>query len=141
MQFQFKHVRLISDALPLSDVEPPTFIDCPEDPIIQRSEAVCLSRVILDVSEPSAQDNSGYVTVTNFLQNPYPSGNYSLEFIARDPAGLIAVCQIPVQVIGNPVKLVYIDLFNCGISLQVFSHDPQSHCFPSILGILYCCWN
>ncbi|XP_071838885.1 uncharacterized protein [Apostichopus japonicus] len=113
------------------DVEPPTFIDCPEDPIIQRSEAVCLSRVILDVSEPSAQDNSGYVTVTKSLQNPFPSGNYSLEFIARDPAGLIAVCQIPVQVIVTSCPEVLhrtVESLSCGSllgSVATFRCSPH----------------
>ncbi|PIK59538.1 putative low-density lipoprotein receptor-related protein 2 [Apostichopus japonicus] len=113
------------------DVEPPTFIDCPEDPIIQRSEAVCLSRVILDVSEPSAQDNSGYVTVTNSLQNYYPSGNYSLEFIARDPAGLIAICQIPVQVIVTSCPEVLhrtVESLSCGSllgSVATFRCSPH----------------
>lgn len=87
-------VTVIDDVAPAYDL-------CPSDITVAVDQAGCLGTAIW--TEPTVSDNCGVVSnVSNFNSGDgFPLGNTTVEYVARDAAGLADTCTFMVTVIDT----------------------------------------
>lgn len=94
----------------ISDIQPPTFVSCPEQPLLRYAERDKFTALV-NWTTPVVTDNSGVApTVTSNYGSPqkFSQGTHAITYIAVDQSGNKATCTFTVKVTGMRVlKLVY----------------------------------
>ncbi|KAK7111927.1 uncharacterized protein [Littorina saxatilis] len=107
------------------DMADPSFTHCPTETIFVKPYQNASSEMTM---EPSAQDNSGLVTMKVMpawfsLDVPLPPGQYNVKYNASDAAGNSAACDFTIEV-NDPSVL---PMLNCSDYLTLEVNDSMSY--------------
>ena len=94
--------------LTIADREPPTVLECPDQPIIIRTQELPIP--VSNLREPTFSDNVGVVSVHIFgsMEMLEEYGEYSVLYVAHDAAENEAICEVIVDVVYKGICMYFV---------------------------------
>ena len=96
----------------IADREPPTVLECPDQPIIIRTQELPIP--VSNLHEPTFSDNVGVVNIHVFggMEMLEEYGEHSVLYVAYDAAENEAICEVIVDVVYKGMHVCCIVIVN-----------------------------
>ena len=110
------------------DIQPPTFVSCPERPLLRYAEREKFTALV-NWTTPVAIDNSGVApTVTSNYQSPqrFNQGTHVITYTAVDQSENKATCTFTVKVTG--IRVLKLSYSNSEGKVQAVNISVTSMC-------------